>query len=95
LYQNYKILKLQHTSIVHAQKYDPWGKGYSPLKLLPWLRHYINVYDVNISGKSKLTKPAIGHIVLEILKDLELNLKSYVEVGIDGCSVMTSKILVS
>jgi hypothetical protein len=43
------------------------------------------------SGESKLTGLTIGHIILDILNELELNLKFCVDVGTDKWSVMTSK----
>ncbi|KAL4083561.1 hypothetical protein QTP88_028877 [Uroleucon formosanum] len=48
--------------------------------------------DVLASGETKLTRVALGHIVLDILtKDLGLDLKRCVGVATDGCAVMVSE----
>jgi hypothetical protein len=47
-----------------------------------------------IPGESKLTELAIGHIVLDILKDIEINLKFCIDIGTDRCCFMTSCVVI-
>lgn len=47
--------------------------------------------DIMLSGETKLTGQALGNIVLNILKQFNLNVENCVGIGTDGCAVMTSK----
>jgi len=44
-----------------------------------------------LSGETKLTGQALGNIVLNVLKQFNLNVENCVGIGTDGCAVMTSK----